>query len=135
MAVTAVGKEMEKRQARYLALCCRIAAELGAKVVKTYWCDKDFHKVVNGCPVPVIMAGGPKCGNEDEVLEFVCDGMQNGAVGINLGRNIWQSPNPVAISKALRAVIHDNASIKQAKEIFLTEKYNAGKGLASSRKR
>ena len=70
MAVTAVGKEMEKRQARYLALSCRIAAELGARVVKTYWCEKDFDKVVNGCPVPVIIAGGPKCDTELEVLEF-----------------------------------------------------------------
>ncbi len=122
MAVTAVGKEMEKREARYLALSCRIAAELGARVVKTYWCEKDFYKVVGGCPVPVIIAGGPKCKDENEVLEFVHDGMQNGAVGINLGRNVWQSPNPVAISKALRAVIHNNASIKEAKEIFLAEK-------------
>ncbi len=118
MAVTAVGKEMEKRTARYLALCCRIAAELGAKVVKTYWCDKDFDKVINGCPVPVIMAGGPKCNTEIEVLEFVYDGMQKGAVGINLGRNVWQSPQPVAMSKALRAVVHDNATVKQAKEIY-----------------
>ena len=71
MAVTAVGREMEKREARYLALCCRIAAELGARVVKTYWCEKDFDKVVNGCPVPVVIAGGPKCETEVEVLEFV----------------------------------------------------------------
>ena len=60
MAVTAVGRELDKREARYLALCCRIAAELGAKVVKTYWCEEHFDKVVNGCPVPVIMAGGPE---------------------------------------------------------------------------
>lgn len=118
MAVTAVGKEMEKREARYLALCCRIAAELGARVVKTYWCEKDFDKVVQGCPVPVIMAGGPKCETELEVLEFVHDGMQKGAVGINLGRNVWQSPQPVAIAKALKAIIHDNVDVKQAHDIF-----------------
>lgn len=118
MAVTAVGKELEKRQARYLALCCRIAAELGARVVKTYWCDKDFDKVVNGCPVPVIMAGGPKCETERQVLEFVHDGMQKGAAGINLGRNVWQSPNPEPMAKALRAVIHCNATVDQAVEIF-----------------
>jgi len=118
MAVTAVGKEMEKRDARYLALCCRIAAELGAKVVKTYWCDKDFDKVVNGCPVPVVMAGGPKCETELEVLEFVHDGMQKGAVGINLGRNVWQNAYPVAMAKALYAVIHENADVKKAHEIF-----------------
>lgn len=118
MAVTAVGKEMEKREARYLALCCRIAAELGAKVVKTYWCEKDFDKVVKGCPVPVVMAGGPKCETELEVLEFVHDGMQKGAIGINLGRNVWQSPHPVAVARALQAIIHEKATVKKAHELF-----------------
>lgn len=118
MAVTAVGKEIEKREARYLALCCRIAAELGARVVKTYWCEKDFDKVVKGCPVPVIIAGGPKCDTEREVLEFVHDGMSRGAVGLNLGRNVWQSPYPLAMVKALRAIVHDQASVKLALEIF-----------------
>ncbi len=117
MAVTAVGREMEKRDARYLALCCRIAAELGARVVKTYWCE-DFQKVVQGCPVPVIMAGGPKCKNEKEVFDFVHDGMKKGAIGINLGRNVWQSPHPVAMAKALYAIIHENASVKKAVAIF-----------------
>jgi len=118
MAVTAVGRETEKREARYLALSCRIAAELGARVVKTYWCEKDFDKVVNGCPVPVVIAGGPKCESELEVLEFVHDGMQKGAIGINLGRNVWQNPHPVAMAKALRAIVHDNATAKQAHELF-----------------
>lgn len=118
MAVTAVGKEMEKRTARYLALSCRIAAELGARVVKTYWCDKDFEKVIKGCPVPVIMAGGPKCETDHEVLEFVHDGMSKGAVGINLGRNVWQNPNAIAMAKSLYAIIHQNVSIKEAKEMF-----------------
>lgn len=117
MAVTAVGKETEKREARYLALACRIAAELGARVVKTYWC-KNFEKVVEGCPVPVIMAGGPKCETEKEVFEFVHDGMQKGAVGINLGRNVWQNPSPVAVAKALYSIIHKNASVKEAFDIF-----------------
>lgn len=118
MAVTAVGKELEKREARFLGLCCRIAAELGARVVKTYWCEKDFDKVVRGCPVPVIIAGGPKCNTEKEVLEFVHDGIHKGAVGINLGRNVWQSPYPVAMAKALQAIIHDDASVKKAQNIF-----------------
>ena len=118
MAVTAVGKETEKREARYLALCCRIAAEMGAKVVKTYWCAKDFDKVVEGCPVPVVMAGGPKCETEREVFDFVYDGLQKGAIGINLGRNIWQSPNPVPMAKALYAVIHDNITPKEADDMF-----------------
>jgi len=118
MAVTAVGKEMEKRTARYLGLCCRIAAELGARVVKTYWCDRDFDKVVGGCPVPVVMAGGPKCETEREVFEFVHDGLQKGAVGINLGRNVWQNPHPEAVAAALEAIIHKNASASEASELF-----------------
>ncbi|MFH1078769.1 MAG: 3-hydroxy-5-phosphonooxypentane-2,4-dione thiolase [Pseudomonadota bacterium] len=122
MAVTAVGKELEKRDARYLALCCRIAAELGARVVKTYWC-KDFDKVVYGCPVPVVMAGGPRCDTELEVIEFVHDGMQNGAVGLNLGRNVWQSPHPVAIMRALRAIIHENYTVKEAWDLFNSVKH------------
>jgi len=94
MAVTAVGKELEKRDARYLALCSRIAAELGARVVKTYWCE-EFEKVVTGCPVPVIMAGGPRVDTEREVFDFVYDGMEKGAIGVNLGRNIWQNGRSV----------------------------------------
>lgn len=121
MAVTAVGKELEKRDARYLGLCCRIAAEFGAKVVKTYWCE-NFDKVVNGCPVPVVMAGGPKVNTQREVFEFVHDGMQNGAIGINLGRNIWQHEFPVAVMKALRAIIHESATVKDAEGIFEDEK-------------
>jgi len=118
MAVTAVGKETEKREARFLSLSCRIAAEMGAKVVKTYWCAKDFDKVVEGCPVPVVMAGGPKCDTEREVFDFVYDGLQKGAIGVNLGRNIWQNPNPAAVAKALYAVIHKNATPKEAEDIF-----------------
>lgn len=128
MAVTAVGKEMAKRDARYLALCCRIAAELGARVVKTYWCEKDFEKVVCGCPVPVVMAGGPKCDSEADVFSFVYDGMQKGAVGINLGRNVWQSPHPAAVAAALQAIIHENATVKGAQEIFNEKKRAAGEG-------
>ncbi len=121
MAITAVGRETEKREARYLGLSCRIAAELGARVVKTYWCEKDFDKVVEGCPVPVVMAGGPKCKTELEVLEFVHDGMQKGAIGINLGRNVWQNAHPVAMACALQAIVHKNATVKEAHELFKQE--------------
>jgi putative autoinducer-2 (AI-2) aldolase len=117
MAVTAVGKELEKRDSRYLSLACRICAELGATIVKTYWCE-DFDKVVETCPVPVVIAGGPKCETMKEVLEFVHDGMQKGAIGINLGRNIWQTPYPVASAKALKAIIHEKAGVNDAMEIF-----------------
>ena len=121
MAVTAVGKELEKRDARYLSLCCRICAELGADVVKTYWCE-DFDKVADGCPVPVVMAGGPKVETNQEVLEFVHDGIQRGAVGINLGRNVWQNQYPVPMARALRAIVHDDASVEEAVDIFETAK-------------
>ena len=121
MAVTAVGREMEKRDARYLGLCCRIAAELGAKVVKTYWCE-NFEKVTGGCPVPVVMAGGPKTNSDLEVFEFVYDGMQKGSIGVNLGRNIWQNEHPVGMIKGLHAIIHGKATAKEANELFLTEK-------------
>ncbi len=124
MAVTAVGKEMEKRDARYLALCCRIAAELGARVVKTYWCE-GFEKVTGGCPVPVVMAGGPQVDTELEVFEFVHDGIQKGAVGVNLGRNVWQNDYPVAMIRALRAIIHENATPKEAQKIY--ESLKSGK--------
>ena len=117
MTVTAVGKELEKRDARYLALCCRMAAEYGSTIVKTYWCE-NFEKVVEGCPVPVVMAGGPKCETEREVFEFVHDGMKKGAIGLNLGRNVWQAKHPVAIMKALRAIVHEKASVKEAEAIF-----------------
>ena len=121
MAVTAVGREMEKRDARYLGLCCRIAAELGAKVVKTYWCE-EFEKVVQGCPVPVVMAGGPQVDSELEVLEFIHDCMNRGAVGVNLGRNIWQNDFPVAMIRAIRYIIHENGTAKEAHELFQTLK-------------
>jgi putative autoinducer-2 (AI-2) aldolase len=122
MAVTAVGKEMEKRTARYLGLACRIAAELGAKIVKTYYSAEDFDKVTNGCPVPVVIAGGPKCETELEVFDFVYDGIQKGAIGVNLGRNVWQNPHPEAMMRALNAVVHDKATPKQALDLFETMK-------------
>lgn len=118
MAVTAVGKELEKRTARYLGLACRIAAELGAKIVKTYYCEEDFEKVTNGCPVPVVMAGGPKCETELEVFEFVYDGIQKGAIGVNLGRNVWQNPHPAAMMRALNAVVHEGATPREAFDLF-----------------
>ena len=126
MAVTAVGKELAKRDARYLSLCCRIAAELGARVVKTYWCE-DFDKVTNGCPVPIVIAGGPKCKTELEAFNFVYDGMQKGAIGVNLGRNVWQHKYPVAMMKALHAVIHKKATPKEADAIFKEMKNKAKK--------
>ncbi len=117
LAVTAVGKELEKRDARYLSLCCRIAAELGATYVKTYYCD-DFEKVTSSCPVPCVIAGGPKLETEMDAFEMTHRALEQGAVGVDMGRNIWQHDHALAMIKAVRAIIHENATPAQAKEIF-----------------
>jgi putative autoinducer-2 (AI-2) aldolase len=121
LAVTAVGKELEKRDARFLSLSCRVAAELGATVVKTYHCE-GFEKVVAGCPVPIVIAGGPKMETELQVFEITYDAIQNGASGVDMGRNIWQNESSVGMIKGIRAVVHENATPKQALEIYNTEK-------------
>jgi putative autoinducer-2 (AI-2) aldolase len=118
MAVTAVGKELEKREARYLALVARISAEIGARVVKTYYCKENFEKVVDGCPVPVVIAGGPKAENQREVFDFVYDGIQKGAIGVNLGRNIWQTDAPVASIRAIHAIVHEKFSPQEAEDLY-----------------
>src|SRR5215210_690975 len=100
LAVTAIGKEMG-RDARYLGLACRVAAELGAHIAKTYYCD-NFEQVVEGCPVPVIIAGGKKL-PEPEALKLAHDAITHGAAGVDMGRNIWQSDWPVAMIKAVQA--------------------------------
>jgi len=115
LAVTAVGKEMN-RDARYLALCCRIAAELGAHMVKTYYCE-GFEKVVEGCPVPLVIAGGKKLA-EREALQLTCNAIQAGAVGVDMGRNIFQSEHPVAMIRAVRSIVHEKASIDEAFDLF-----------------
>jgi len=118
MAVSAVGKELEKREARYLALAARISAEIGARVVKTYYCKENFEKVVDGCPVPIVIAGGPKTETQKEVFDFVYDGLQKGAIGVNLGRNIWQTQYPVASIKAIRAIIHQGYTPQEADDLY-----------------
>jgi putative autoinducer-2 (AI-2) aldolase len=124
LAVTAVGKEMS-RDARYLGLACRVAAELGAHVVKTYYCD-NFERVVEGCPVPLIIAGGKKL-PEPDALKLAYDAVTHGAAGVDMGRNIWQSDWPVAMIKAVQAIVHKNADVKEAYSIFLKEKGKADK--------
>ncbi len=119
LAVTAVGKEMG-RDARYLALASRIAAELGTHIVKTYYCD-NFEKVVNGCPVPIVIAGGKKIPEKD-ALQMAYDAIDKGAVGVDMGRNIFQSEDPVAMIKAVRAVVHEGLKPKEAYELFGEEK-------------
>lgn len=117
LAVTAVGKELEKRDAKYLSLACRIAAELGAHFVKTYYCE-DFEKVVKSCPVPIVIAGGPKLATEHDVLLMAYNALQEGACGVDFGRNIWQSEYPVPMIKAIRALVHEKAEVKDAYELL-----------------
>ncbi|HLE54116.1 MAG TPA: 3-hydroxy-5-phosphonooxypentane-2,4-dione thiolase [Thermoplasmata archaeon] len=115
LAVTAVGKELEKRDARYLSLACRIASEFGAHFVKTYYCE-DFEKVVESCPVPLVVAGGPKLETDLDALELTQHAIEAGAAGVDMGRNIWQAANPVGMIRAVRAIVHEHASAKEALE-------------------
>ncbi len=115
LAVTAVGKELGK-DARYLSLACRMAAEQGAHIVKTYYCE-NFEKVVESCPVPIIVAGGKKIPERD-ALQLTYNAVKAGAVGVDMGRNIWQSDHPVAMIKATRAIIHQNANVDQAFKMY-----------------
>jgi putative autoinducer-2 (AI-2) aldolase len=115
LAVTAVGKDMA-RDARYLSLACRIAAEQGAHLVKTYYCA-DFESVVRSCPIPIIVAGGKKT-SEREALELTFNSVSHGAVGVDMGRNIFQSTSPVGMIQAVRAVVHDRASVDEAFRVF-----------------
>ncbi|MBI5344652.1 MAG: 3-hydroxy-5-phosphonooxypentane-2,4-dione thiolase [Deltaproteobacteria bacterium] len=130
LAVTAVGKEMV-RDARYLGLACRIAAELGARVVKTYYCD-EFEKVVKNCPVPIVIAGGKKI-PEKEALEMSYNAVKRGAVGVDMGRNIFQSEHPVAMIRAVREIVHNGMTADKAYVLFQT--LAGEKGAAPGRKR
>jgi putative autoinducer-2 (AI-2) aldolase len=115
LAVTAVGKELGK-DARYLSLACRIAAEQGAHIVKTYYCD-NFRKVVEACPVPIIVAGGKKIPERD-AMQLTYNAIKAGAVGVDMGRNIWQSDNPVPMIRAVRSIVHGNATVDQAFKLY-----------------
>jgi 3-hydroxy-5-phosphonooxypentane-2,4-dione thiolase len=119
LAVTAVGKEMA-RDARYLSLSCRIAAELGAHLVKTYYCE-GFEEVVQSCPIPVIIAGGKKT-PEIEALELTFNAVHSGAVGVDMGRNIFQSDSPVGMIRAVRAIVHDKLPVDEAYKIYESTK-------------
>jgi 3-hydroxy-5-phosphonooxypentane-2,4-dione thiolase len=117
LAVTAVGRELT-RDARYLRLAVRICAELGAHVVKTYYCTEDFDTVTSGCPVPVVMAGGKKL-SELDALTMAYNAIEAGAGGVDMGRNIFQSDQPIAMIRAVRAVVHDSAKPEHAYEEFV----------------
>ena len=115
LAVTAVGKDLGK-DAKYLSLACRMAAEQGAHAVKTYYCD-GFEQVAGSCPVPVIVAGGKKIPERD-ALALTSSAIKGGAVGVDMGRNIWQSDHPVAMIRAVYDIVHRNASAEDAYKTY-----------------
>ncbi len=120
LGVTAVGKAMT-RDARYFRLACRIAAELGAHFVKTYYVEEDFATVTASCPVPIVMAGGKKL-PELEALTMAYKAVCEGAAGVDMGRNIFQSEAPVAMIQAVGKVVHEGMKPAEAHELFLTLK-------------
>jgi 3-hydroxy-5-phosphonooxypentane-2,4-dione thiolase len=120
LGVTAVGKNMT-RDARYFRLACRMAAELGANIVKTYYVEEDFETVTASCPVPIVMAGGKKL-PELDALTMAYKAVSEGASGVDMGRNIFQSEAPVAMIKAVNKVVHELMQPKDAYELFLTLK-------------
>ena len=117
LAVTAVGKELT-RDARYLRLATRICAELGAHVVKTYYCAEDFDTVAAACPVPLVMAGGKKL-PELEALTMAYRAIEEGAAGVDMGRNIFQSDDPIAMIRAVSAIVHESVKPQTAYGQFL----------------
>jgi putative autoinducer-2 (AI-2) aldolase len=116
MGVTAVGKNMV-RDAKYFRLACRIIAELGAQYVKTYYVDEGFDTVTASCPVPIVMAGGKKL-PELDALTMAYNAVQQGAAGVDMGRNIFQSEAPKAMLAAINAVVHQKAKPKEAYALF-----------------
>lgn len=116
LGVTAVGKELT-RDARYLGLATRVCAENGATFVKTYYCEKDFEQVTAGCPVPIVIAGGKKL-PENEALELAYNAINQGAAGVDMGRNVFQAENPIAMIQAVRAVVHDKSTPKEAFDLY-----------------
>ena len=122
LAVTAVGKDMV-RDARYFRLATRICAELGAHYIKTYYVENDFETVTASCPVPIVIAGGKKI-PELDALKMAYNAIQQGAAGVDMGRNIFQSEAPVAMIKAVRSVVHENESAEKAFELYNSLKAN-----------
>ena len=123
MGITAVGKNM-MRDAKYFRLACRIVAELGAQYVKTYFVEDGFETVTASCPVPIVMAGGKKL-PELEALTMAYNAVQQGAAGVDMGRNIFQSEAPQAMIAAVAAVVHKNTTPKEAFDLFNTLKRRA----------
>ena len=120
MGVTAVGKNMT-RDAKYFRLACRICAELGAQYVKTYYVDEGFETVTASCPVPIVMAGGKKIAELD-ALRMAYNAVEQGAAGVDMGRNIFQSDAPAAMIQAVRKVVHEHVKPEDALDLYETLK-------------
>ncbi len=116
LAVTGVGKELT-RDAKYLGLATRICAEMGAHFVKTYFCEEHFDRVVAGCPVPLLIAGGKKLPELDALRMAYC-AIDQGAAGVDMGRNVFQADAPLAMLQALRKVVHENTSPEKAYDFY-----------------
>lgn len=116
LGVTAVGKELV-RDARYLGMASRVLAENGAQVIKTYYCEEDFDKVTAACPVPIVIAGGKKL-PELDALKMAYNAIDQGAMGVDMGRNIFQAGNPIAMIQAVRAVVHNGEKPEAAFELY-----------------
>lgn len=116
LGVTAVGKELV-RDARYLGMATRVCAENGAHVVKTYFCETGFDKVVNACPVPIVIAGGKKL-PELEALQMAYQAIDQGAAGVDMGRNIFQSDSPIGMMMAIKSIVHEGTKPSDAFEIY-----------------
>ncbi len=125
LAVTAVGKDMA-RDARYFRLATRICAELGAQYIKSYYIEEGFETVTASCPVPIVMAGGKKI-PELDALTMAYNAVQQGASGVDMGRNIFQSESPVAMIQAVKAVVHENETPEKAFDLYNTLKSEAVK--------
>lgn len=120
LGVIGLGKinEDKKKDPQFIALGARVGAEHGADIIKTYYTETDFDKVVAGCPVPVMIAGGPKCETDLDTLKMIHGALQGGAQGIVMGRNVWQSPHPTALVSAVYGLIHENLNVKEAADLL-----------------
>ena len=116
LGVTAVGKDMA-RDERYLGLATRVLAELGASFVKTYYCEEGFERVVAGCPVPIVIAGGKKVPEKD-ALSLAWKALDCGAVGVDMGRNIFQAEDPIAMIQAVASIVHEHNTVEGAWELY-----------------
>ncbi len=116
VGVIGVGKEVKEKaqDSRFIGLGARVAAEHGADIVKTYYTPTGFEQVTASCPVPIAIAGGPKCETDQDTLAMIRGSLDGGAAGIVMGRNIWQSPRPVALIEVVRAMIHEDLSLESA---------------------